>query len=116
MKKEKLVTPETVKKAKAAAKALVKEGLLVQTASGKFELPELPKKMDPYWAVFNCHVNGAKAKAREAFIEKYGREVWDEKLAGPERDGIMVIFKTPPTEWTQFYVDQVTKFVNEGRY
>ncbi len=70
--------------------------------------------MDGYFAVFNQHLNNAGPRAKFLFIEKFGRDVWNQKMAKYE-DGIMAIFDTPPTKWTQFYVDAVTTFVNEGR-
>lgn len=112
----KQVTKATVREAKSATTKLVRAGLLVKTSDGKFELPKLPEKMDPHTAVFNQHVNAAGARAKQKFIDKFGYEVWKEHLEDAYVDGIMVIFKSKPTKWTQFYVDTVTKFVNEGRY
>ena len=110
------LTREKLKTAKAKVRALVKEGLLVKAGDGKFELPKLPEKMDPHLSVFNCHVNKADRRAKAAFIEKYGKAVWDKQLQPKVKTGIMVIFKERPTKYTRFYVAAITKFVNEDRY
>ena len=112
-------TPPTkaqVREARTAATKLVRAGLLVKTGADEYRLPRLEPKMDPHTAVFNQHINAAGARAKQKFIDKFGYEVWKEQLEDAYVDGIMVIFKSKPTEWTQFYVDTVTKFVNEGRF
>lgn len=69
--------------------------------------------MDPYFAVFNQHINNAGERAKEKFIKKFGAAAWRTKMAPMYKDGIMAIFDRPPSVWTQFYVDAVTAFVNE---
>lgn len=73
------------------------------------------KAMDAYFAVFNCHVNNARARARRAFIAKYGRPAYMKVIYPYWRRGIMSIFHDKPTEHTKFFVDKITEFVNEGR-
>lgn len=71
--------------------------------------------MDPGFAMFNSHVNRAKDRAKRSFIKKFGRKVWDKRLQPFIDAGIMSIFNKKPNRWTEFYVNKVTSFVNEGR-
>lgn len=71
--------------------------------------------MSPGFAVFNCHVNNAKKRANKSFIEKFGRSAFNRTMLPLFRRGIMTIFHELPTEKTQYWVDQVTAFVNEDR-
>ena len=71
--------------------------------------------MDVGFAVFNGHINNAFMRTRLAFIKKFGQKVWDEHLAAADKDGIMVIFQTAPTEYTKWYAEKVQEFVNDGR-
>lgn len=110
------MTPTLLRKAEAKVRALLRAGMLVKAGDGKFALPKLPEKMNPHLALFNCHVNKANRRAKVAFIEKYGKAVWDKQLQPKVTTGIMVILQEPPTKYTRFYVNTVTKFVNEDRY
>jgi len=70
--------------------------------------------MDPYFALFNCHVNNARQRANAAFIEKFGQPTFDRIMKPLHRNGIMSIFDTPPNEHTEFYVSTVHAIVNEN--
>lgn len=113
-------TKAFVRKAKTAATKLVRAGYLLKDkdrdGTEVYRLVALEKKYDQHTALFNCHINGADKKAKAAFITKFGKAVWNAKLADAEKNGIMVIFKSAPTKWTKFYVETVAKIVNEGRF
>lgn len=72
------------------------------------------KWMDAYFAMFNCHVNHAAARARKEFVKKYGKRAWSRWIEPFSRRGIMSIFREPPNEHTRFYVETVHSIVNEG--
>lgn len=63
-------------------------------------------------AVFNCHANDAKRRANRAFIEEFGRQVFNRRLVPIFRKGIMSIFEEPNV-WTRWWVDKVTEIVNQ---
>ena len=74
------------------------------------------KPMDDFMAVFNCHVNKAHDRAKADFIEWFGPGSWKKSgMEKAEKDGIMIIFKRPPTAHTEFYVKRVAEYVNENR-
>ncbi len=68
--------------------------------------------MDPFFSLFNCHVNDAERRAKESFIQKYDEATWKRELQPFINKGIMSIFDKPPSEFTQFFVDEVTRIVN----
>lgn len=69
--------------------------------------------LDVTFAVFNCHRNDAAAKAKEAFVAKYGEAQFDRRIGPILKAGIMSVFNDR-NEWTMFYVDQIHAAVNEG--
>jgi len=71
--------------------------------------------MDPYFSVFNCHVNRAYDKARELFIRIHGREKWEVEIQPYDDEGMMSIFNSEPTEDMKFFVFMVTAFANEDK-
>lgn len=73
------------------------------------------KKLDGYMAVFNCHLNNANERAAKEFVDKYGLSIWTREIQPIIDCGVMSIFQQGPNEWTQFYVDTVTRIVNEDR-
>jgi len=77
--------------------------------------PSGNEKMDSYFSVFNLHVNQADKKAKKDFLKKYGEHGWETVMAPIIKAGVMCIFKQQPTDMTQYYVDRITFYVNEGR-
>ena len=73
----------------------------------------MTEKMDPYFAVFNNHINNAHKRAMED-LEVNSPE-WIAEILAFEQQGIMGIFNEEPTPATLRYVELVTAFVNEGR-
>lgn len=71
--------------------------------------------MNPFFAMFNCHINDAQTKADRAFIDKYGKGQWSRRIKPLQEAGIMDIFYQSKDEWLLFYIDSVHAFVNEGR-
>lgn len=72
------------------------------------------KRMEPFIAVFNCHVNNAKARADAEIIAQFGQEVFDKKIAPYHKKGIMAIFNKKPNHVTAAWVAVCTAFVNEN--
>lgn len=73
---------------------------------------ELKKeKMDPYFSVFNSHVNNAHDRAMEVMKRSFKSHY--AKIKKAEAKGIMSIFDTKPAQATLIYVALVTAFVNE---
>ena len=68
--------------------------------------------MNPYFAVFNSHVNDAKVKAKQMFIELHGQKKWDEQLQPFLDKGAMSIFDEDPNQYTRAYVLFIWMFVN----
>lgn len=75
----------------------------------------MKEPMDCIFSVFNLHVNNAGKRANKDCIEKFGREAFMKIFPRLYRDGMMSIFHSAPTEMTQYWVDCVTKYVNEDR-
>ena len=71
--------------------------------------------MDGYFAVFNGHKNNADKRARADMIKKFGKQRYAEEFKPLVKQGIMSIFDTRPTAITKYYVDRVTKYVNEKK-
>lgn len=71
------------------------------------------KKMDIYFAVFNCHVNNAQEKADNWFIDTHGQEIFDMEIKPFLDGGIMSIFQTSPTTWTSAYAKKIQEYVNQ---
>jgi len=71
-----------------------------------------PQSMDGHLSVFNRHINDAGKRAKKAFIFYFGQRAWDEHLAHDDENGIMAIFDRLPTEFTEWYVAEVTRMVN----
>ena len=69
--------------------------------------------MTPGFAVFNCHCNNARERAKELFIARFGITKWAEKIKPFHDKGIMSIFNEKPNKYTQWYVDTITAIVNE---
>lgn len=79
---------------------------------------EKPKKMDAGFAVFNCHVNDAEKRARQAMIDLGPVGIkWLEEIDALEAEGggIMYIHRVAPTPAIGCFVGLVTAFVNENR-
>jgi len=70
------------------------------------------KEMNAYEALFNCHINDALNKAIDLFIKKYGENVYNKQIAPFVKRGVMGIFEKNPNEYTIFFVDSVTNYVN----
>ena len=68
---------------------------------------------DYYWAFFNQSSADAR-KARAAFIAKYGRDRWNKVIAPILKGGCMLIFNTPPTRLTWFYIESVARAADRG--
>lgn len=71
--------------------------------------------MDPYFSLFNLHVNDAGERARAAFIKRFGVDVWRENIGPDYESGVMAIMQKPPTEFTKWFVETIWVFVNENR-
>ena len=69
--------------------------------------------MTPGFAVFNCHCNDAKPRAKELFIACFGEDQWLRQIQPYWDSGFMSIFNEKPNKYTQWYVDTVTAIVNE---
>lgn len=61
--------------------------------------------------IFNRHETD-KRKARQAFIERFGREKYNEIIKPIERAGIMSIFNHPPNPYTALYVNVMAASVD----
>lgn len=73
------------------------------------------ERMDTGFAVFNCHVNDAKARADAEFIEQWGQDSFDTHIAPLHEQGIMLVLQGEPTPEKVAWVTLCTAFVNEGR-
>lgn len=74
--------------------------------------------MDPYFSVFNNHVNRAGVRADREFKAQYGQENFNEFIAPLRTSGIMEIFEEPKNAKTAFFrgvwISLVTNYVNEN--
>ncbi len=73
----------------------------------------MAEPMDPYFSVFNCHINNAHERA-VAELETLDSS-WAAEIRKWKSSGIMGIFDQDPTPATRKYVELVTQFVNENR-
>ena len=73
------------------------------------------KKMDPYFAIFNGHVNDADKQARSFLAEHFTGSIEEVERIEKKHNGIMGIFKESPNIHTNAYVALVTYLVNEKR-
>lgn len=71
------------------------------------------ERMDPYFAVFNLHVNRAGYRADREFKAQFGLEMYEKHIAPLRRDGVMAIFQHKPNVYEFAWVALVTAFVNE---
>ena len=71
--------------------------------------------MDPYFSVFNCHVNNALEISIAKYKEIFGESRFEKKIRPFLDKGIMSIFKTPPQRDTKFFVLYITDVVNGKR-
>jgi len=71
------------------------------------------KRMSPLFAVFNSHVNNARARADKEFVALFGQKRFDECIK-PYSGGLS-IFDDKPTIYTMSWIVLVTTFVNEKR-
>lgn len=71
--------------------------------------------MNPYVAVFNCHINNAKSKADKAFIKRFDKDVFNKEIKPFLDKGIMSIFKQAPNDYTKVYVEFIALYVNESK-
>lgn len=78
----------------------------------KMREQEQDKHFSEIEAIFNCHKNNAEARAKVAFIHKFGEDVWDKKIQPIIDNGIMDIFNEKPNVHTLFFVNAVFLFVN----
>lgn len=62
--------------------------------------------------IFNRHETDRR-KARQAFIERFGRDKYDELIKPIERAGIMSIFNEPPNPYTALYVNVMAESVDK---
>lgn len=61
--------------------------------------------------IFNRHETD-KRKARRAFIERFGRDRYNEIIKPIERAGVMSIFHNSPNPYTAFYVNVMAESVD----
>jgi len=71
------------------------------------------KIMDPYFAMFNNHVNNAFQHAKKIFIKRFGKEIYKKDIVPFKKNGIMSIFNKDPTPSSKWLVEMVWYFVNE---
>lgn len=73
----------------------------------------MAEKLDPHFAVFNCHINNAKDRAMATLKAHFPS--WHDEIAALDEDpGIMVIFThNVATPATAAFVALVTHLVNE---
>jgi len=69
--------------------------------------------MDCYNSVFNCHINDADKRARKLLKKVYPAVAKEIKRIKKKHNGIMGIFKEPPSPSIYLYVGMVTAFVNQ---
>jgi len=75
------------------------------------EVTEDEEPMDPYFALFNNHVNDAGERALAVLDEHFSE--YAEEIRAAEEEGIMGIMQVDPTFAAVAYVALVTAFVNE---
>ena len=73
------------------------------------------KRLDPYFAVFNCHINDARERADKEFKAQFGEEKWKEEIKPLHDEGIMVIFQAEPTSFVMAWAALCTAYVNEDK-
>lgn len=71
------------------------------------------ERVDSGFSVFNLHRNNAGARADAEFIAQFGQEAFDKHIKPLHEEGIMLIFKKPPTKYTGPWVALCTAYVNE---
>jgi hypothetical protein len=69
--------------------------------------------MDPFFALFNCHINNAQEGAMKEFINTFGQDVWDKRIQPFMDKGIMSIFDKKPNKYTRWFVMKVQEIVNK---
>lgn len=72
------------------------------------------ERMDPGFAVFNCHVNNAADRADAEFKALFGEKCFKRHIAPCHEAGIMTIFHREG-KWRLLWVTLCTAFVNEDR-
>jgi len=70
--------------------------------------------MSNYEAVFNSHVNNAEDKAIKDFKKKYGDDIFNKEIKKFLNKGIMSIFRSQPNEYTLWFVNRITDYVNNN--
>lgn len=65
------------------------------------------------FAVFNCHINNASARADAEYVAQFGQKAFDKHIAPLHKAGIMSIFNDKPSMYTMSWVVLVTAYVNE---
>ena len=73
------------------------------------------EQLDPFFSVFNGHVNDADKKARACLSEYFTGSLEEVERIEKKHNGIMGIFDEEPTIHTNAYVALVTYIVNEDR-
>ena len=73
----------------------------------------MSKRMSPYVAVFNCHINNAEKRANLDVIAKFGRALFFRVFPKIYRDGVMSIFHNPETPEKRYWVARCTRYANE---
>lgn len=71
--------------------------------------------LDPYFAVFNQHINDAGNRAKIAFIKRFSQGEWNEHIQPFEDKGIMSMFNEKPNKYLLWYAETVAVFVNENK-
>lgn len=69
---------------------------------------------DTFMAVFNGHIGDAQTKAIKDFKAKYSLAIYKKEIANFVNKGIMAIFHQKPNEYTQYFVDTITTYVNQA--
>ncbi len=69
--------------------------------------------LDAGFSLFNCHINDAKDRAKDAFIKIHGSTAFENEIQPFLDKGIMSIFESKPNRWIRTYVDLIQAFVNE---
>lgn len=72
-------------------------------------------EMDGYFAVFNCHLNNARKRARKVMRGEDPKGLSRFDGIVKRGGGVMAIFERDPTPDTKRFVELVTQFVNEDR-
>ena len=73
------------------------------------------EQLDPFFSVFNGHVNDADKKARACLSEYFTGSLEEVERIEKKHNGIMGIFDEEPNIHTNAYVALVTYIVNEDR-